>query len=72
LSAQIYLNDVDIEAPFLGTDPQQVKAANFIGPFIRGNSVPPFDQGFFHGSGAADFKRNLIMLVEVIVNKYLH
>ena len=71
MSTQIYLEDVDIEVPFLGESPEEKKTANFIRPFLRGNRVPPPDQGFFQGSGAADFQRNMKKLVDVIKENYL-
>ena len=72
LSPQVYLENVDIEAPFLGKSPQQIKTANFIRPFIRGNRVPPPDQGFFQGRGADDFQRNMGLLVDVVKDSYLN
>lgn len=71
LLTQIYLEDVDIEAPFLGTSPQQIKTSNFIRPFIRRNRVPPPDQGFFQGDGPDDFQRNMSKLVDVVKDNYL-
>jgi hypothetical protein len=62
----IYLEKVDISGYFLGTSTEQKKAANFIRRFIQGNCVPPPDQGFFQGSGTADFERNMQMLIGTI------
>jgi hypothetical protein len=70
-SAQIYLDDFDIQKAFLGTSVDQIKTANYYRQFIDGNSVPPPDQGFFQGNGAADFLRNMDLLIEVINDKYL-
>jgi hypothetical protein len=71
LSAQIYLEDVDIDGRFFGTSPEQIKTANFIRTKLDGNCVPPPDQGFFQGRGAADFQKNMERLVEVVKDKYL-
>lgn len=62
----IYLEDVDIDTPFLGTTSSQIKAANFIRQRIAGNRVPPPNEGFFQGESAADFKRNMKKLVDAI------
>ena len=67
----IYLEEVDTTGHFLGETTEQIVTANFVKPFISRNRVPPPDQGFFQGTGAEGFQRNMITLAQLVKSKYL-
>ena len=67
----IYLEEVDTAGHFLGETNDQIPTANVIRLHISGNRVPPPDQGFFQGNGAADFRRNMSTLIDVVRSQHL-